>query len=150
MYIRSLDSPDHLLEKFLVELCGLDFNEYWRNREILTKDNLERHLGDILFELRSIENSISNKEQSCLNVNTLDDLVVGYQILGILILQTGSYLPDHVRNMILSSTTWEFDKRRGWSEDLEKDRIFYLNDFRNKIINHSVGRKVLSFVKYYQ
>ncbi len=150
MYIRYLDSPDHSWERFLVELCGLDFDKYWRNREILTKEALERHLGDILFDLRSVENSILNKERSFLNVDTWDDLVIGYQILGILILQTGSYLPDHVRDIILSSTTWEFDRRREWSKDLEEDRKFYLDDFRNKIMSHKEGRKVLSFVKYYQ
>jgi len=150
MYIRYLDSPEHLWEKFLIEICDLDFDKYWRNREILTREILEGHLENILCKLRSIEDSISDKENNCLNIDTWDDLVVGFQIFGILILQTGSYLPVHVRDIILRSITWEFDKRRGWSKYLEKDRIFHLNDFRNKIMNHKVGRKIMSFVKYYQ
>jgi len=150
MYIRYLDSPEHLWEKFLLELCGIDFDKYWRNREILTREILEDRLEHILCKLKSIEDSISCKEKNCLNIDTWDDLVVGFQILGILILQTGSCLPVPVRDIILHSTTWEFDKRRGWSKNLEKDRIFHLNDFRDKIMNHKVGRKIMSFAKYYQ
>lgn len=72
----------------------------------------------------------------------MDDILIGLQILGVLILQTGAYLPDIVCRGILYSTLWEYDKRREWSESFEEERKVYLKKFRNAIMNHKEGKKI--------
>jgi hypothetical protein len=75
-------------------------------------------------------------------VLSMDDILIGLQILGILILQTGAYLPDIVRRGILYSTLWEYDKKREWSEPFEEERKENLRKFREAIINHREGNKI--------
>ena len=73
---------------------------------------------------------------------SMDDIHIGLQILGILILQTGACLPEYVRKRILYSTLWDYDKRRDWSKSFEEERKGNLRKFRDAILSHESGRKV--------
>lgn len=148
--IRFLDSlDDKNWEKFFIKICGLDFKYYWHHREVLTRDILDRSIDDIVDKILSFEDFVGNPELRPRNpkyngfwVVSSDDIILGFQILGILILQTGSYLPRIVKDSILYSTTWEYDKRREWAEDFTGERRENLKKFKNAIINYKEGQKV--------
>ncbi len=119
------DRSDKIWQNCFNDLCGLnDLDDY--DRKIL-----EPHLNEIIDEILSQEYP-----------TTLDATLVGFQILGLLIIQTGAQLPDIVRYSILFSTTWEYDKRRGWAKLVENERKNNLEKFRNAIINHKTGLKI--------
>ncbi len=65
---------------------------------------------------------------------------MGYQILGVIILQAGGFLPKIVENAILYSTTWEYDRRREWSEAFVEERKENLERFRNAVITYKNGQ----------
>ncbi len=51
-----------------------------------------------------------------------------------------SFVPDIVREEILYSTTWEYDKR-WWGPDLSKLRKEFLKKLRETIKNQEPGKK---------
>jgi len=148
--IRLLDSKrDYCWEKFFIKSCGLDYEEYRLNEEILTCEILEEYLDDIVDQIIGFIDYTHNPalrprlpwHGKGYWVLSVDDILVGLQILGVLILQTGAYLPDIVRKGILFSTLWEYDKWRGWSQPFEKERKENLKKFRKAILMHKTGTK---------
>lgn len=156
MYIRYLDEiNEHQWEKFFVEECGLNFNDYWSNRVILTRKILEEKIDWFIECLEFLREQILAQElqnnvifEKVDWVSSLDDIYIGYQILGVLILQTGSFLPDKVKSSIMVSTSWEYDKSREWDSKSIESRKYHLNRFRNKIKNHRPGKRYISFIRY--
>jgi hypothetical protein len=149
--IRHLDSiRDKNWERFFISCCGLDFKQYWYNEEILTREILEYHLDNIVDKIIGFIDYVYRPELrprlpshgDGYWVLSMDDILIGFQILGVIILQTGAYLPDIVRRGILYSTLWEYDKRREWSESFEEERKENLRKFRDAIMNHKEGRKI--------
>jgi len=65
----------------IIEICGLNFEEFIEDEALLTKELLESHYDDILRD-------IPQKEENLSYVNLLYIMV-----LGALILQTGARLP---------------------------------------------------------
>ena len=129
--IRLLDDKyDNTWTRLFIEICGLDFEKYYYQNDILTLEILEPHLDEIIEEIHNIS-----------KMSSKDSILVGYQILGVLILQSGTRMPDVVRNSIMSSTKWEYDKSRGWAKPCEKERKENLERFRNAIILHKIGVK---------
>lgn len=148
--IRYLDSLyDKHWEKFLIRSCGLDFEYYWHHEEVLTRDILNSNIDDLVDKILSFEDFVVNPKIRPRNprfdgswVLSDDDIHKGFQILGILILQTGGYMPRIVKDSILYSTTWEYDKSRGWAEAFIEERKQNLSKFRNAVINYKEGQKV--------
>jgi len=156
--IRLLDSrQDSVWERFFIKQCELNYNwgpseldPYFWNKEILTREILESHLDEIIDKIILFKDFISNPvlrprkpKYDGYWVLCEDDIYIGFQILGLLILQTGSYLPEIVYDSILYSTRWEYDKERGWSKLLEEDRKKNLEIFRRAIQSHRVGKITL-------
>jgi hypothetical protein len=141
VHIRYLDEKyDHTWERcFIEEFCGLDYKKYQINKGILTMEILERNLDKIILHLKGLELTIKNPPKFGWCVASWEDLAVGYQILGLLILETKSYMPKYVRDVIMKVSTWEFDKKRGWSSVLIEKRKQYLKEFRDGIKNYSYG-----------
>jgi hypothetical protein len=148
--IKYLDSlRDKNWEKFFIKLCGLDFQRYRFDEENLTREILETHLDEIVEKIINFIDYVFKPElrprlpsYDGYWVLSMDDIFIGLQILGILILQTGAYLPDIVRRGILYSTLWEYDKKREWSEPFEAERKENLRKFREAIINHKEDKKI--------
>ena len=161
--IRHLDSlQDDVWERFFIRQCGLVHNwdssdldaspkyNHHSNREILTREILESHLDEIIDKIILFKDFISNPVLRPRNpkydgywILSEDDIYISFQILGLLILQTGSYLPKIVEDSILHSTRWEYDKERGWSKLCEKERKKNLESFRNAIQSHKEGKITL-------
>jgi len=112
------------LEKKLVELCGLSYGEYLENREIVTREVLEGNFDEII-------NFIHKSRSDC----------IAHQVFGYFILFTGSKLPTHEKDHILSCSNWETEKCF-WLQNpkLARERKFFLNDFRQKILSHTSGQ----------
>ena len=128
--IRLLDDErDKEWTKFIFDLCGLNYETVRGER--LTQKILDAHMNTIV---REIFKYMGDYEY-------IDECLIGFQILGIFILETGAHLPDIVKYTILFSATWEYDKRRGWSELLEEERKENLKKFRDAILNHKLGQK---------
>lgn len=149
--IRYLDSRrDKNWEKYFINFCELDFDQYWFHEEVLTQEILEAHLDDIVDKIIGFIDYVYKPELrprlpshgDGYWVLSIDDILIGLQVLGVLILQTGAYLPDLVRRGILYSTMWEYDKKREWSEPFEDERKENLMKFRVAIINHRLGKRV--------
>ena len=158
--IRHLDSlQDDVWERFFIRQCGLvhEFGSsdldatpkyhHLSNREILTREILESNLDEIIDKIILFKDFISNPVLRPRNpkydgywVISEDDIYIGFQILGVLILQTGSYLPKIVEDSILYSTRWDYDKERGWSKSCEKERKENLESFRHAILSHKEGK----------
>lgn len=105
----------------LVEVCGIEYEDYAENESILTKEIFEEHFPQILRLINSDYLSLL--------------------IFGALILRTGSFLPNKVRKKIIEATDWKNEKERWKYADAEfiKSRKEILIDFRQKIINHKRG-----------
>jgi hypothetical protein len=130
-------------------MCGLDPDNYY----VLTMQILESHLDEILKRLDYLEATINNKELAYRGTGMFGERVydeyctseiqleIAYQILALLILETGSYMPNKVREEVLRITEWENDKKWGWDPAIIKNRKEFLMTFRNAIENHQPGKK---------
>lgn len=142
MDIRSLDKSQEWEKWIIEEICNLDFEEYLMNKNILTQKKLEDYLDEVIRRILEIRLQIENPPFYEERIFKEDTKYIAFQILAILILETGSYLPEIVKQNVLKSTTWEFDKRRGWDSNALEIRKFYLNEFRKKILSYRPNNKI--------
>ncbi|TFG21359.1 MAG: hypothetical protein EU529_13610 [Promethearchaeota archaeon] len=127
--IRLLDDEhDKEWTRFIFNACDLEYHQLRENK--ITREILEKNLDQIVNKIFNCNDEYNN----------VDAILIGFQILGIFILKTGAFLPEIVKNAILFSTTWEYDKMRGWSRLLEEERKENLDNFRKAILNHKVGK----------
>ena len=113
------------IEWGIVEMCGLDISEYIEDDTLLTRELVEKNFEKIVNYVKSEYNSY-----------------VAHQVLGYIILKTGSNLPSILQNDILRCASWQREKEF-WSQDprWENPRKFFLEDFKNKIRDHVAGKK---------
>lgn len=104
----------------IVTACNINYGEYLRNYKILNRFIFEKNFGNILRVM-----------------NYRDP--IAYQVLGVLALKTGAYLPDKYKKIILKFCKFKYD-RTIW-QDRVKIRKIYLDDLRNKIQNYSLGER---------
>ena len=134
--ILSLDdNQDKFWVKLIFKHC--DMEHPWGE---LTKDILNKHIDEIVYD-------IFDELQYDTSLNfplftSLDSIMIGFQVLGVYILETGARLPDVVKHSILFSTEWDYDKWRDWSSLYEEERKENLRKFREAIINHKEGKKI--------
>ena len=140
--IRRLDR-EHLWERFFLEVCGLDFESAYSYLErVITREVLEYHLDDILDYFHKFKEIVDNPilrpkpPEYGSWVADMDDIYIGYQVIGLLLLYTKARLPFEVYDAILYSTTWEYDETRMWTEVYINQRKKNLEVFRNLIIKH--------------
>lgn len=145
--IRELDH-EHQWERFFLELCGLDFEtSYSSLGKVITSKVLEYFLDEILNYIHKfkeiVENPILRPKPPLKGswVADMDDIYIGYQILGLLILYTKTRMPFEVYDAILYSTTWEYDETRGWTEGYIDQRKKNLKVFRDLIIKHKSNER---------
>ncbi|MFW9988469.1 MAG: hypothetical protein ACFFC3_07425 [Candidatus Odinarchaeota archaeon] len=107
MDTRDIDDEGEYWEKWIIyEVCGLDMGKNRANPNILTIKILESHLEEILYDLEKLKKDITIKDAEYVTIT------VGYQILALLILETGSFLPDVVKQEVLKSTIREYDYKQ--------------------------------------
>jgi hypothetical protein len=150
---RELDDGDDSWEDYIIELCGLDPDDYYEDKSILTMQILEFNLDKILERFDYLQSTINNKEIAYRgtgmfgehvydwHIYSIEALEIAYQILALLILETGTYMPDKVRDEVLRITEWEYDKKWGWKHKFVEDRKKFLEIFRSAIKNHQPGKK---------
>lgn len=115
------------VEVSLIEACGIKYEDYVEDNSILTKKIFEAHLNELLDLVKRVNH------------------YVGYLILGVLILKTGSNLTEDLREKLIKAADWENDRKDWKLEDTEEDREFLdlrkdiLLDFQIKIRNHKPG-----------
>ena len=153
MTSRLLDYQENKWEDRIIEMCELDVDDYYMDKSILTMQILESHLDKILERLDYLKSTINNKEIAYRgtgmfgepvydeHLSGIEPLEVAYQILALLILETGSYMPDKVRNEVLRIAEWNYDKKWGWDPTFVEGRKEYLNTFRNAVKGHQPGKK---------
>jgi len=107
---------------YLISMCGIDYNDYLEDKKVLTKKKIENNLELIMKNL------------------DIDDYIY-LQVFGILVLETGSYLSDDLKQMILNSIDYEFSQIENWGEDIRELRKLYLNDYKNKILSYDQIQK---------
>jgi len=139
---------EHLWERFFLEICGLDYEiSYSSHGKVISREILEDHLDEILdyinkFKEIAGDSLLRPKPPNYGSwVTYMDDIYIGYQILGLLILYTNAKMPYEVYDAILYSTTWEYDKTRIWSESYAEQRKKNLEVFQNLVIMHKSNEK---------
>lgn len=106
----------------IVDMCDLEYDDYLRDKQILTQELLEENLKDLIS-----------------SYDPKDD-IIGLQVIGVLILQTGSTLPENLKKNLIWAIDQEIDNLTNdfsWYEI----RKIYLNDFREKLIKHKRNTK---------
>jgi len=141
MNIRVLDD-DNWWERWIVEgFCDLEYDDYIIDKRILTQKMLEQNLDEIIRWIEKVKSQFDDPPEYALWISSLEAIDIAYQILALLLLETGSYVPEVVKEKVLKSTDWEFDKQWDWDENALKIRKFYINEFREKILRHEPGKK---------
>ena len=102
----------------IVKVCGLDVNEYYTNKNILTKKLWDKNLDRIVLAALDV------------------DVLVGFQTVGHLAMQTGGNLPTPIHSQILKYCEWEQDKTLGWKGKTIERRKQILKEFREKQSAH--------------
>ncbi len=116
-----LEDHYYWVELFL-EKCNIRLSKYEGNRNFLDKAILERHLDDLI----------------CIVDKSKD--IPALQTLVVLILQVGARLPNNLKRRVLKSLNWFNDYNiYRWSPHVTNIRKIYLEDFKNKILNHKSG-----------
>lgn len=140
MHIRTLDENRDWESWIVEDICGDDWKEYLSRGVPLTMKRLEKHTDEIIEKIEIMKRNVNNPPKYGNKILNIDDAHAGFQILAVLIIETGAFLPEIVKANVLESTTWEFDKRWEWDPNALNIRKFYLNDFREKILNHQPGQ----------
>ncbi|MFX1392589.1 MAG: leucine-rich repeat domain-containing protein [Promethearchaeota archaeon] len=142
--IRYLEAEEEFSweEEFVRGYCKINYLEYENDPEILTREILEPKIDEILgridglFEKRKNKYVHTQSELELLEVN----FSTAYLVLTLLILETGSRLPDELKEKVLKYATWEFDKKRNWLIKKAYDlRPIYLEQFREAVLSHKPG-----------
>ncbi len=115
------------IEWKIIDICGLDASEYIEDETILTRELVEKNFKKILGCVKSEYNSY-----------------IASQVLGYIILKTGSEMPEEVQIDILNSTSWQREKHF-WKQNPNwvAPRKHFLKDFKTKIRNHKPGQITL-------
>ena len=116
----------------IIEICGLNFDEFIEDKTRLTKDLLESHYDNILVNPHDQGSSEYLR-------------ILYIMVLGALILQTGTKLPIELQKKISDIDIWEIELRQRWkrpNEDYLKDKINDLIEFQKMIRNHRSGKVV--------
>lgn len=141
MNIRVLDD-DNWWERWIIEgFCDLEYDNYIIDKRILTQKMLEQNLDEIIRWIEKVKSQFHDPPEYALWISSLEAIDIAYQILALLLLETGSYIPEVVKEKVLKTTEWEWDKQWDWDENALKIRKFYINEFREKVINHIPGKK---------
>ncbi|KKL65217.1 hypothetical protein LCGC14_2157190 [marine sediment metagenome] len=95
---------------------------------------LESHLEEILLELDELKEGIERED------NSYSRIALGYQVLALYLLETGSFVPEVVKEEVLYSTTLEYDKR-WWGSNPDDERKEFLDKLRDAVKNQVPGKK---------
>jgi len=107
--------------KIVHNVCGLDFNDYLKDKKLLTKDLFENNLDKIMKIIKSRHNSR-----------------IAYQVVGRFVLLLGIDIPIETKNFIIHAADWRYEEDL-WSVNFLEERKFYLKDFRKKILTYRSG-----------
>ena len=102
-------------EEEIVNVCGLDVSEYYNNKDILTKELWDKNLDKIVLAAIDV------------------DVLVGFQTVGHLAMQTSGKFPTPIYSQILKYCEWERDKALGWEGKTIEKRKQILQGFREKL-----------------
>ena len=122
----------------IIEICGLDFDEFIDDETLLTKELLESHYDDILVNDPYDEN---NPEYFKLLYPI---------VLGAIILQIGARLPNDLQKKINDLDIWDIELKQRWRRSNEYDlenKINARTEFQEMIRNYESG-KVLEINPY--
>ncbi len=122
--ILEEDTEEDMAAFFLDE-CGVDYSTYnFDNKRILTREVFEQHIDKIV----KIINKYPDSHRP-----------IAYIILGCFILTSGSKLSEKLKAKILESCNWAYIDSQAY-EHFKRERQFYIEDFRQKIVNHRAGK----------
>ena len=119
--IMDGDTDLEYLNDILI-LCKIDYFHFAENNRLLTQEIIEDNIDNIISDLNSTD-------------------ILGYQILGVLILETGAQLPGEVKEIIINSINNELNGEINALPPYIEIRKIYLKDFKKKILKHKRGIK---------
>lgn len=105
-------------EEEIVKVCGLVVNDYYNNKNILTKVLWDKNFDKIVLTALDV------------------DVLVGFQTVGHLAMQIGGKLPTPIYSQILKYCKLERDKTLGWKGNTIEQRKQQLQEFREKLSAH--------------
>ncbi len=127
------DDGGDWVEWIIEEMCGLD------DSSELTMKILESHLEEILTELEELRRARIRNHPDKVDAYKAS-FALGYQVLALFLLEVGAYVPEVVKEEVLYSTTWEYDKR-WWGTKVDEERKEFLRKLRDGVRNQVPGKK---------
>ncbi len=88
-----LDGEEADITGFMLEACGIDSRDCYRNERVLTRENLEKNL-DVLEKMVHVRNFIR----------------APYFVIGYFALLTGARISESLRQDILEAAKWEHEE----------------------------------------
>lgn len=115
------------IESSLIRACGINNEDYAEDESILTREVLESHLNELLRIVHKINDHVA------------------YLILGVLILNTGSEMPEDFRDILNESADCKIDREKYIGKITEDEEFFELRkniliDFQEKVRNYKPGQ----------
>jgi hypothetical protein len=121
--IMGGDDQFHLEYSIIEKACGLDYNDYLKDKRILTRE---------LFELNFEKVNEIIEDYSNFKFHT------AYQVLGRFILLLGARITEDIRALIIDACDWIYEEDT-WPPWSVAERKFRLKDLENKIKKYKNG-----------
>ncbi len=126
MSVEILDDDEEAdIAGFMLEACGIDSPDFYRNERILTRENFEKNY-DVLERMVQVRHFIR----------------APYFVIGYFALLTGAKISEELRQDILEAAKWEHEEGYWEDEGFALKRRIYLEDFQEKIQIHKAGQKL--------
>ncbi len=106
------------VEEKIVKLCGLNLNEYCKDKTILTKELWDKNFDKIVLAAIKI------------------DATIVFQSVGLLAIQTQGKLPTSIYSQIMKYSELQHDKQLGWKGKTAEVRKEKLKEFRERLTAH--------------
>jgi len=115
------------IEWDIAQICGIELNAFIDDERLLTRELVENNFKKIIDYVKQDYH-----------------YYIAHQVLGHIILKTGSNLPKALQADILKCASYQREQHF-WSQNpsWEKPRMYFLEDFKTKIRNHVPGKITL-------
>lgn len=111
---------------FMIEACGIEYNDFYDDERILTREILE---SNFIFLKKMVDNR--------------SFIRAPYFVIGYFLLITGAEMPEDLRREILDAAKWKHEAGDYWLDNNFKvRRKICLKDFRQKIRAHKPDQKL--------
>lgn len=138
------DDAEADVAAFMLEACGIKYDDFFLNERVLTKENFEKNYNFLekMVDVRQIKDP-----EYIYGINEASR--APFFVIGYFALLTGGRISEELRQGILEVAKWEHEEGYWEDEGFALKRRIYLDDFREKVRIRKAGKKLhTSIFKY--